>query len=201
MMMERATTTRSPQYVLGDLIMSHSGPWTLEEFESIPPEVSVELHEGKLILTPSATFGHMRASRRLADHFDDLVDDPDVVGMEVDVYCGRNRSCVRKPDVLVLADPEEGRPIAPDNLLLVAEVVSPGSKDEWGDKMTDYADAGIPWYLIVQDTKDGYRAELHHLADSGEYELVEDVNPADVLRLPEPFDGSIDLRTLAPRKR
>lgn len=74
----------------------------------------------------------------LANQFVEMVDDPAVVGMEVDVYCGRDRGCVRKPDVLVLADPEDGRPIAPDNLLLVGEVVSPGSKDEWGDKLRDY---------------------------------------------------------------
>lgn len=114
----------------------------------------------------------MRAGRRLADRFDELVDDP-----------------------------EEGRPIAPDNLLLVGEVVPPGSKDEWGDKMTDYADAGIPWYLIVQDTADGYRAELHRLSEAAGYELVETAEPAGSPRLPEPFDGSIDMSTLEPRKR
>ncbi|MGH8877679.1 MAG: Uma2 family endonuclease [Stackebrandtia sp.] len=187
MMIERPPSQQTPQYALGELIMSHSGPWTIEEFEALPPEVSVELHEGKLILTPSATFGHMRAGRR--------------VGMKVDVYCGSDGNCVRKPDVLVLVDPEDGRPIPPDNLLLVGEIVSPGSKDEWGDKMADYADAGIPWYLIVQEVGEGFRAELHHLEEPGRYELVASAGPGEELRVPKPFDGSIDLSTLRRSRR
>ena len=117
--------------------------------------------------------------------------------MEVDVYCGPDWTCVRKPDVLVLVDPEDGRPIPPDNLLLVGEVASPGSKDEWGDKMADYADAGIPWYLIVKESDSGFRAELYRLETAGRYVLAETAGPGGKLRVPEPFDGSIDLSTLS----
>lgn len=187
----------TPEHKLGALILSHSGDWTESDFEALPVDVPSELHDGSLILTPSPRNEHMDASLGLAMVFRQHAANPHTVSMEVDVYCGRNGTCIRKPDLLVLKRPQRGRPIPQENLVLVGEVVSPGSKDEWGDKMTDYADAGIEWYFIAQETPDGYRAELHRIAQPGRYELHSEAPAAGVLSMPEPFGFDVVLDDLA----
>ncbi|HZE37494.1 MAG TPA: Uma2 family endonuclease [Stackebrandtia sp.] len=197
MMIEQDQIRLTPEFQLGKMLMSHTGEWTLDEFETIPTEVSVELHDGNLIMTPSAMPEHMYASGELVLLFRETVKHRPQVNMGVDVYCGCDSRCIRKPDLLILREPQHGRPIPSANLLLVGEVVSPGSRDEWGDKMRDYADGGIEWYLIVQETPAGFRGELHRLDESGKYRLVVEAEPAGELKLPEPFELDINLRELS----
>jgi Uma2 family endonuclease len=66
---------------------------------------------------------------------------------------------VRQPDVYVLReenDPDDdGNFQYADNTLLVAEIVSPGSVvTDWIDKMSEYAQAGVAHYWIVDFFRD-----------------------------------------------
>ena len=180
---------------LGELILFHGGEWTEADYEALPDGVRAELHDGRLILVPSPTAEHMLTSRRLAKHFDTLMADDRLVLQEVDVRMADGRR-YRRPDVSVLREPASGRPLDPRNVVLVCEIISPGGGDERQEKLTAYADAGIEWYLITEQTEDGYLGELYRLQD-GKYQLLVKAPPAGTLTLPAPFDSAIDLRTLS----
>jgi Uma2 family endonuclease len=180
---------------LGELVLFHGGEWTEADYEALPPGVRAELRDGRLILTPGPTAQHMFASMTLAGLFQEVLGDRKRVLMEVDVRMADGRR-YRAPDVLVLKEFRHGRPMEPANVVLVGEVVSPGGGEERGDKMTAYRDAGIEWYLIVEETPAGFLGELYRL-DSDKYELVADAPPAGVLTLPAPFDSEIRLSELS----
>jgi len=180
---------------LGELVLFHGGEWTEADYEALPAGVRAELHDGRLILTPSPTYQHMLASLELSVLFRGIIGDRRRVVQEVDVRMADGRR-YRAPDVLVLKEGRRGRPQPPRNVVLVAEVVSPGGGEERGDKMVAYQDAGIEWYLIVEETPAGFLGELYRL-DAGKYTLVSDAPPAGVLRLPAPFDAEIRLRELS----
>lgn len=180
---------------LGDLILFHGGEWTEADFNALPDGVRAELHDGRLILTPSPTSEHMLASKRLARWVERFVDDDRLVLIEVDVRMADGRR-YRAPDVLMLREWQRGRPMDPTNVLFVGEVVSPGGGEEYGGKMTAYFDAGIEWYLIVEETPAGHTGELYRRGDS-KYELVSEAGPAGMLKFPEPFSAELDLRSLS----
>lgn len=184
-----------PRTALGELILFHGGEWTETDFEALPDGVRAELHDGRLILVPSPSAEHMLTSRRLAKRFDVAVGDDRLVLQEVDVRMADGHR-YRRPDVLVLHEPARGRPMDPGNVLLVCEVISPTDGDERGEKMTAYAEAGIEWYLITEETDTGFLGELYRLRD-GRYELLVKTPPAGTLTLPAPFNATLDLATLS----
>jgi Uma2 family endonuclease len=180
---------------LGELILFHGGEWTEADYEALPDGVRAELHDGRLILVPSPSAEHMMASGELYVRLREIVGDRRRVLQEVDVRMADGHR-YRRPDVLVLQEPARGRPMDPANVVLVCEIISPSGGDERQEKMTAYAEAGIEWYLITEETADGYLGELHRLRD-GRYELLVKAPPAGTLTLPAPFDSAIDLRTLS----
>ncbi|MEV0649396.1 Uma2 family endonuclease [Phytomonospora sp. NPDC050363] len=178
-----------------DAALSHGGPWTESDFNALPDGLRAELHYGRLILTPSATFGHGNVIRRICAMFDLFVDDPDQVGQQTDVRLadGQVYFC---PDFLVLREPGEGRPIAAASVFIVGEVRSPGGGKEYTEKMSEYAAAGIPGYLIIRGTKaQGYSAQYYLLRD-GRYELVEKTDPGAILTITEPMAATLNLSRL-----
>lgn len=102
----------------------------------------------------------------------------------------------RTPDVVVLREPARSRPLDPRNVLLACEIISPGGGDERSVKKTAYAEAGIEWYLILEETPDGFLGELYRL-DRKAYALVTETPPGGRLELPAPFDAPIPLHDLA----
>lgn len=180
---------------LGELIIFHGGEWTEADYEALPDGVRAELHDGRLILVPSPSAEHMLASRLLANRLAKSVSDDRLVLQEVDVRMADGHR-YRTSDVLVLHEPARGRPLDPRNVVLVCEIVSPSGGDERGDKMTAYAEAGIEWYLIAEETPDGFLGELYRLRD-GEHELIAKAPPATALTLPAPFGTIIDLSALS----
>jgi hypothetical protein len=180
---------------LADLILFHGGEWTEADYEALPRGVRAELHDGRLILVPSAEPSHMLASIELAVMFRGITGDRRRVLQEVDVRMAGGRR-YRTPDLLVLHRWHRKRPIPPSDVLLVGEIISPGGGEEYGDKMTAYFDAGIEWYLIVEETPAGFQGELYRLGVE-KYELVSQAPAAGALELPAPFGASINLRDLS----
>lgn len=180
---------------LGELVLFHGGEWTEADYEALPPGVRAELHDGRLILTPSPNSEHIKAAKRLERFFERFVEDDSLVLRELDVRMADGRR-YRAPDVLVLREWRRGRPMDPANVVLVGEVISPGGGDEYTEKMVAYAEAGIEWYLIVRETPAGFTGELYQLA-GGRYQLVGVGEPAGALKLPEPFNDTVQLRDLS----
>lgn len=187
--------SRDQRTELGELILFHRGEWTESDYEALPAGVRAELHDGSLILVPGAGVPHMLASAELLVRFRAIVGDRRLVVQEVDVRMAGGRR-YRTPDVLVMRDPARHRPLDPGNVVLVCEIVSPHGGDERDEKMTVYAEAGIEWYLVTEETPTGFLGELYRL-DDGKYARVAEAPPAGVLRLPEPFAADIDLSELS----
>lgn len=128
---------------------------TLEEWDAMP-EVTVlrlELAEGVLVMSPKPLFWHQKAGMRLGYRIDDQLP-PQLTAMtDVDVLIETDPPTVRSPDVIVTrtdlyaANPQ--RCTAADVLLSV-EILSEGTRRiDRLLKFSEYADAGIPQYWIV----------------------------------------------------
>lgn len=186
-----------PRTALGEMVAHHRGEWAEADYNAIPPGVSVELHDGRLILAPEPTYEHQYAAGDLRRQLGELIGDQHLVVGPVDVRMAKGRR-YRSPDAVVLRARYRGRPADPQNVRLVAEIVSPGGGDEYDQKMSVYAEAGIQWYLIAKETPAGYYAELFRLDPAiNQYVQHAAAPPADKLELPEPFDGILRLRDLS----
>jgi Uma2 family endonuclease len=124
---------------------------TLAEFAR-DPRKHIELVDGEIIVSPNAVTGHYRAARKLAT----ILEQHGLYAeIEANLILREDllRPLVREPDVYVTREKVDGRTLfqRAENTLLVAEVVSPGSGiTDWVHKMSEYADAGIPHYWIVE---------------------------------------------------
>lgn len=127
---------------------------TLAEFAR-DPRKHIELVDGEIIVSPNAGRPHFQVAWKLTH----ILDSHGLIsGMEANLILDDRdplRPLVREPDVYVLReenDPEQdGLFQRADNTLLVAEVMSPGSGiTDWVEKMSEYADAGIPHYWIIE---------------------------------------------------
>jgi Uma2 family endonuclease len=141
------------------------GPYTILDLHELPDDgKGLELEDGWLIEV-AASSRHNWALRTLARIIERAADD---AGSKVVVCDGgeweiSTPSGVRKPDVFVVSREtaraaiidESPKLIPGGELLLVAEVISPGSGSERTDqlrKVSEYASLGIPQYWIVEHT-------------------------------------------------
>lgn len=139
-------------------------PMTVNEYASLgedPPLRWAELQEGNLVMAPTPTFRHMRASARLFQRFvDQLPSDAEAVyEINVDLQLGPpdGPGTVRTPDIVVITASEAARAerhgdmLRASGVVLAVEIVSPGSnRTDRIIKRREYADAGIPHYWIVE---------------------------------------------------
>ncbi|NUT51154.1 MAG: Uma2 family endonuclease [Saccharothrix sp.] len=115
-----------------------------------------ELQEGRILMSPSPSPHHMMASGELFVQFRDQLPDDLVAIQDVDVdlelvpYGDPGFS--RRPDLVIVprAATESGRMLKASEVLVVIEIVSPGSKRlDRVIKRGEYADAGIGHYWII----------------------------------------------------
>lgn len=138
-----------------------------------------ELLEGRLLMSPSPSLRHNRASGRLlVQLLDQLPDELDVVqDLDLDLAFGPadEPGYVRRPDLIIYqrtaADriEAEGGIIRAAEVVVVVEIVSPGSKrTDRVAKHGEYADAGIPHYWILDLTKPTSLLPCHRAQDGYE---------------------------------
>ena len=101
------------------------------------------------------------------------------------------------PDLVVTEKINFDKPVVEaDEVLLVCEIVSPSNVSaDKVLKMHYYAAAGIPWYLLVEQTTGALH--LHGLTD-GHYVEHSVTKVGDVLRLAEPLVATIAPEDLLP---
>jgi len=162
--------------------------WTAADYESIPEEIICEIYDGGIYVTPSASVGHQQTAFRLWRALEFILDDSLVSG-DVDVRVGDH---IFKPDVFVMREPFDGRPVPASNVRLVAEVVSDNENIERTTKMPAYATAGIPAYIIVDGKKGERTAEIYRLV-GGKYELATEVPANGQATMEEPFVYILDM--------
>jgi Uma2 family endonuclease len=171
-----------------------------------PDKRRVEIIEGRLIVSPTPVIWHERACVWLNDHFWDAAQAKgwfiDRAG-EIELPATMD---LIEPDLMVLRDAESlpalehTRPL--DHVLLVAEVVSSSSiREDREVKSRACALAGVPLYLLVDRFTNPVTVSL--LSDPGGsgYNQVETVNAGGKLRLPAPFDVTLDTASLPSPRR
>jgi Uma2 family endonuclease len=173
------------------------GPWTEESWLALPESPCVELLDGNLLVSPNPTQRHQRIVRRLVTRLEALAPADVQADMELNVRLGTGRIFI--PDGVVYRPHGEGLIFDAVHVLLVAEVVSPSSASM--DRILKpnlYAQAGIPWYLRVEESANTLHLLLCELRN-GAYELWDDGMGDKPLVLPEPFTGEITAEELIRR--
>jgi Uma2 family endonuclease len=179
---------------------------TIEEYAALGETDSgfTELVEGRVVMSPSPLPRHNRAIYRLVaqletqlpDHLD-FVPDTDVdLGLAPPGKPGFSR----RPDLLIVDKAglarvnEDNDMLRADEVAVVAEIVSPGSKrTDYHVKHDEYADAGIPHYWIVDITEPVSLVACHQ---AGEFGYMDASAVTGTFTTDVPFPVKIDLAAL-----
>lgn len=163
-----------------------------------------ELQEGNLVMSPGPTPRHMVAAAELYAQLReqlpaDLKAVPDV-DLDVQLVPAGQPGTARRPDLVIVRRAEfdrvdrEGGLLRATAALLVVEVVSPGSRRTDNlIKRSEYADAGIPYYWII-DVERPVSLVACHRAGAFGYQDAGEVT--GIFETQEPFAVRVDLDAL-----
>jgi Uma2 family endonuclease len=174
-------------------ILDHYGPWTLADVMALPEDTfqRVELVDGSLLVSPLGMYPHQRALGSAAM----ALSRASPVGLQVlpgaNVLLSHSRMLI--PDFTVnVTSGGDGLLLPAADLVVAGEVLSP--RDSVNDlvlKRKLYAEAGVPFYLVVRPNDDEVTATMFEL-EAGEY--VESARSEHgVLKLERPFPVTIEL--------
>ncbi len=167
---------------------------SLDDWRALGEDAAVrsELQEGVLIVSPSPGPSHQDAITALILQVGPVVPAAWKVAPDLDVIIDSSfPPTVRRPDLSV-RKADAGREVSADQVLLIVEILSPGTRrQDLVTKRSEYADAGIPHYWIV-DLDGGPSVEALTLRD-GQYEGA---NSTGEFTTTVPFDLHVDLTAL-----
>jgi Uma2 family endonuclease len=163
-----------------------------------------ELQEGSLVMSPSPVPDHVYAMAELYVQLRSQVpDDLEVLldlDLDLDLVPAGQPGFVRRPDLVILKKVARKRVrderglIRASEVLVVIEIVSPGSRRlDNVIKRGEYADAGIPYYWIV-DIEPPVSLLPCHLTE--EFGYVDDGAVAGAFSMADPFPVNLDLSQL-----
>ncbi|MFB9721763.1 Uma2 family endonuclease [Planobispora longispora] len=170
-----------------------------ELFDALPqlPGLRTEVINGSLIVSPVGTPEHARIAMRLYAALLPLMEEKDWDGFSgnVDVCMDGSREPVEPDFVLAPADcPRWGtRELLSSGLIMVAEIVSPGSVIDDRERKPDlYAMGLIPVMLLIDPVATPATVTVFSDPKGGEYQTVSRVAVGSELRLPAPVDFTLD---------
>lgn len=166
---------------------------TAEEYDRMPEEICrrIEIIDGSIIVSPSATPRHNRIARLLANALEEAAPTPWQVTTDVDLRLSDVPLHNRRPDILVFSGDPDVLPVRPQQVILAVEVMSKGSVSaDRLDKPAEYAVAGIPHYWRIEPQSTGIVAFTYEL-DKVAYLPVD--KHSGSLRTARPFPVTIDL--------
>ncbi|MFG2183149.1 Uma2 family endonuclease [Streptomyces abikoensis] len=166
-----------------------------EEIDEAFPDLHAEMIDGEVCIETVVTSAHGNmvlsiASQLLSKWF---------VMTEVNtVYEGWHGTTYLRPDLSV-ADPsyrgKNHETFPADEVILVGEVVSKSNpENDTRRKVTKYAQAGIPYYLVVDPTKG--QCLLYSLPSEGRYRSKVESKFGDPVSVGAPLDTEIDTSAL-----
>jgi len=170
----------------------------LEElWESLDiPGHRVELIDGQIVVSPSASRWHSSAIDELIDA---LIDVKRQHGWRIHTNLTVHIAATRErliPDLMIAPADAPGfseNELLSAGVLLVAEVVSPSSqRQDRVAKPRAYARGGVPLYLIIDQVADPAMVTLFSEPGEDAYQGCRQVTAGHALSLPEPFGISID---------
>jgi Uma2 family endonuclease len=181
----------APQWMHAQITVADYDSWTEEQCAGI------EIVDGMVVVSPSASKRHNRLARFLANALDAASGPEWNADTDFDVRLQDVPLTNRRPDVVVYrADTIDIVPTRPEHVLLVVEVVSPGS--ETTDrivKFSQYAAAGIPFYWRVELTLTGMPVVYTYLIDSARGRYHESDVFTGTVNATVPFPVKVDLLT------
>ncbi|GAA0471884.1 hypothetical protein Ade02nite_51430 [Paractinoplanes deccanensis] len=163
--------------------------WTAEQ------SADVEVVDGMVVARPVPSKRHNRLARLLANALDAAAGPDWNADTDVDVRLQDVPLNNRRPDVVVYrADTLDITPTRPEHVLLVVEVVSPGS--DRIVKADQYARAGIPFSWRVEQAATGVPIVYTYVLDPGAGCYRDGEIFTGVVRLTAPFAIEVDLGRL-----
>jgi Uma2 family endonuclease len=179
---------------------------TVAEFAALPEngDVRYELQEGALVMSPSPLPEHQRCLRKLLRLVEDQLPEglevlPDV-DIDLELVEPTRPGFARRPDLVVVATAaidrrrREGGLLRAGEVVLAVEIVSVGSeRTDRTIKHSEYADAGIPHYWIVDIEP---RPALTACHRAGEFGYVDAPAVTGVFAAEEPFRVRLELDQL-----
>ncbi|KAB8165208.1 Uma2 family endonuclease [Streptomyces sp. 3MP-14] len=171
-----------------------------EQYDSWPEEqcAGIEIVDGMVVVSPSASKRHNRLARVLANALDAASGPEWNADTDIDVRLQDVPLVNRRSDVVVYrAETIDVTPTRPEHVLLVAEVVSPGS--ETTDrivKVNQYATAGIPFYWRVEQAATGVPIVYTHILDPASKAYRDGEMFTGAVKTTTPFPVDVDLGTI-----
>lgn len=175
-------------------------PVTAEQYATWTEEqcAGIEIVDGMVVASPSVSKRHNRLARLLANALDAAAGPDWNADTAFDVRLSDVPLNNRRPDVTVYrAETIDVAPTRPEHVLLVVEVVSPGSETtDRVVKADQYARAGIPFYWRVEQAVTGAPVVYTYILDpaTGRYRSGEIFT--GVVTVTVPFRVDIDLGDL-----
>ncbi|WP_007024546.1 Uma2 family endonuclease [Saccharomonospora iraqiensis] len=173
----------------------------MADWDALPEDESahIELQEGVLIVSPRPLRQHARAAARFWEQLDDQLPAGLEAVLEFEVLVSEQfPPTVRVPDVVVTRADGPTRRLRAEDVLVAIEVVSPGSKrTDTVTEPSEYAEAGIPHYWVV-DLDDPVSLVAYHFAE--EFGYLEAPAVTRVFSTTDPVPLHVDLDAL-PRAR
>ncbi|WP_328439400.1 Uma2 family endonuclease [Nocardia puris] len=170
---------------------------TAAEYDSWSEEqcAGIEIVDGMVVVSPSASKQHNRLARILANALDAAAGPDWNADTDFDVRLQDVPLNNRRPDVVVYrADTIDVTPTRPEHVLMVVEVVSPGS--ETTDrivKVDQYAKAGIAFYWRVEQAVTGVPLVYTYVLDPATMVYREGEMYTGTVKVTAPFAVEIDL--------
>ncbi|MFF8283577.1 Uma2 family endonuclease [Streptomyces albus] len=171
-----------------------------EQYDSWSEEqcAGIEIVDGMVVVSPSDTSKrHNRLARILANALDAAAGPDWNADTDFDFRLQDVPLTNRRPDVIVYrAETIDVTPTRPEHVLLVVEVVSPGS--ETTDrivKVDQYAKAGIPFYWRVEQAATGLPIVYTYVLDPASRVYRDAEVFTGTVKADAPFHVAVDLGT------
>lgn len=164
------------------------------------PGHRVEIIDGEIVVSPSASLWHSGAVDELIDALIDVKRKHGWrIHTNVTVHIAETRERLI-PDLMIAPKdaPRFGdNELLAHGVLLVAEVVLPSSqRRDRVAKPRAYAQGGVPLYLLIDQLPDPATVTLFSAPAGTSYRACDRAEAGRALRLPEPFGIALDTRKL-----
>lgn len=170
---------------------------TAEQYDSWSEEqcAGIEIVDGMVVVSPSSSKRHNRLARILANALEAAAGPEWNADTDFDVRLQDVPLTNRRPDVVVHhADTIDISPARPEHVLLVVEVVSPGSETTGRIvKMDQYAKSGIAFYWRVEQAVTGVPLVYTYVLDPATRSYREGEVFTGVFKVTAPFPVEVDL--------
>lgn len=169
---------------------------SLREYLDLPGELRAEYVDGRALVNPPPTFAHQQICHRLVVLLEAAVAAPAEVVAAAGWQIGAQH--IRVPDVMLVAQRPAG-PLVTAPPLVCAEVLSGNRSDDLVRKATEYLEAGVTQYWIIDPRDRVVDAFVNAAGGWHTLARLTDENPVAEIGLPQGVGRvQLDLGTLMP---